>query len=94
MNQIHPIPEEHLPHCAGCSGQWDNHDTGCFCRYGQEPGKCEGPKTVDLCPVCIEKGERVAMVRGRATGYYWLCKCPRCGNLRLVEREKESHGNI
>ena len=41
---IYPIPEEHLPHCAGCSGQWDNHDTGCFCRYGQEPGKCEGPR--------------------------------------------------
>lgn len=44
-----------------------------------------------LCPVCLEQGEQVAMVRGRATGYYWLCKCPRCGNLRLVEREKENH---
>lgn len=47
----------------------------------------------EFCPVCLEKGEQVAMVRGRATGYYWLCKCPRCGNLRLVEREKENHGS-
>jgi len=45
-----------------------------------------------LCPVCIEKGEQVAMVRGRPTGYYWLCKCPRCGNLGLVEKEQEKHG--
>lgn len=44
MNQIHPIPEEHLPRCSSCTGCWDNHDTGCYCRYGQEPGKCEGPK--------------------------------------------------
>jgi hypothetical protein len=43
----------------------------------------------ELCPVCLEKGEQVAMVRGRATGYYWLCKCPVCGNLRLVEKEQE-----
>jgi len=42
-----------------------------------------------LCPVCLEKGERVAMVRGRPTGYYWLCKCPRCGNLALVERDRQ-----
>lgn len=56
-------------------------------NYGENSGN---DNTV-LCPVCLEKGEQVAMVRGRATGYYWLCKCPVCGNLRLVEREKESH---
>jgi hypothetical protein len=43
----------------------------------------------ELCPVCLEQGEEVAMVRGRPTGYYWLCRCPRCGNLRLVERGEE-----
>lgn len=42
-----------------------------------------------LCPVCLEQGKRVEMVRGRPTGYYWLCRCPRCGNLRLVEKEQE-----
>ena len=43
----------------------------------------------ELCPVCLEQGEQVAMVRGRETGYYWLCKCPVCGNLGLVEKEQE-----
>jgi len=59
-------------------------------NYGENSGKDD-----TLCPVCLEKGEQVAMVRGRATGFYWLCKCPRCGNLRLVERgeEQEKHGD-
>jgi hypothetical protein len=38
-----PILDKHT-HCFGCSGQWDNHDTGAYCRYCQEPEKCEGPK--------------------------------------------------
>ena len=41
---VWPISNEELRKCAGCTGQWDNYDTGCFCRYGQKPGKCEGPK--------------------------------------------------
>jgi len=53
-------------------------------NYGENSGNDD-----TLCPVCLEQGERVAMVRGRATGFYWLCKCPRCGNLRLVEKEQE-----
>jgi len=42
--KIYPILEEHLPLCAGCSGQWDNYDTGAYCRYGQDPDRCRGPK--------------------------------------------------
>jgi len=41
-----------------------------------------------LCPVCIEQGERVAMARGRPTGFYYFYRCPRCGNMALVEREQ------
>lgn len=39
-----------------------------------------------LCPVCIEKGDEVPMVRGMATGFYWQFRCQVCGNLGLVER--------
>jgi hypothetical protein len=41
--KIFPIPDEHLPKCAGCGAQWDNHDTGCYCMWGREPSECEGP---------------------------------------------------
>jgi hypothetical protein len=41
--QIFPIPDKHLPKCAGCGAQWDNHDTGCYCMWGREPSECEGP---------------------------------------------------
>jgi hypothetical protein len=83
-----PILDEH-PHCFGCTGQWDNHDTGAYCRYGQDPGKCEGPGIKpELCPVCKEKGEQVPMLRGRPTGFYYFYSCPRCGNLALREKTK------
>lgn len=42
-----------------------------------------------LCPVCLEKGEQVPMMKGRPTGYYWQYQCPRCGNLALIERVRE-----
>ncbi len=49
---------------------------------------------IELCPVCLEAGKEVPMIRGRPTGYYYFYRCPRCGNLALVEREKEQerHG--
>jgi len=43
----------------------------------------------ELCPVCLEKGEENPMLRGRPTGFYWQYRCPKCGNLALVERTKE-----
>ena len=56
-------------------------------NYGENSGKDD-----TLCPVCLEKGEQVAMVRGRPTGFYWYYRCPRCGNLGLIEKEQEKHG--
>jgi len=95
---IYPVSDEQqLARCSSCTGCWDNHDTGAYCRYGQDPGKCEGPRNKPvLCPVCLEKGEEVAMIRGLPTGYYFQYRCPRCGNLGLVEREKEQerHGVV
>jgi len=40
---IYPIGDEHTV-CHGCTGEWDNWNTGAFCRYGQVPGVCRGPK--------------------------------------------------
>jgi hypothetical protein len=56
------------------------------------PGLDEGPGTppqAELCPVCLENGHEVPMIRGNATGYYWQYRCPRCGNLALIERVRE-----
>lgn len=41
------------------------------------------------CPVCLEKGDKVPMVKGRPTTFYFYYKCPACGNMALVERESE-----
>jgi hypothetical protein len=38
-----PILDKHL-HCFGCTGQWDNHDSGAYCRYCQDPDVCTGPR--------------------------------------------------
>ena len=43
-----------------------------------------------FCPVCLERGEGVPMIKGMATGYYWQYRCPRCGNLALVERGEKN----
>lgn len=43
----YPIKDEH-EHCFGCSGCYDNFNTGCYCRYGKEPGRCLGPRTGGL----------------------------------------------
>ena len=40
----YPILDEELRKCAGCTGCWDNFDTNSYCRYGQNPKECRGPK--------------------------------------------------
>jgi ssDNA-binding Zn-finger/Zn-ribbon topoisomerase 1 len=42
-----------------------------------------------LCPVCLEQGDQIPMTRGRATTFYWYYRCPACGNLGLIEKEKD-----
>jgi ssDNA-binding Zn-finger/Zn-ribbon topoisomerase 1 len=43
-----------------------------------------------LCPVCLESGREIPMIKGRPTTFYWYYRCPECGNLALVERRSPS----
>lgn len=41
----------------------------------------------EFCPVCLENGREIPMIKGRPTTFYWHYRCPECGNLALVERD-------
>lgn len=53
INPVNPAPaifkinDENLPKCGGCLGQYDNHNTGSYCRYGFNPADCQGPEKED-----------------------------------------------
>lgn len=43
-DKTYPIEDEQMLKCAGCTGQFDNHNTGSYCRYGFNPADCQGPE--------------------------------------------------
>jgi formate dehydrogenase maturation protein FdhE len=46
--------------------------------------------TPELCPVCQQSNQQIVMVTdGKATGFYYVYKCPLCKGEFFMEVEKE-----